>query len=519
MTSPCRTFALLGSAGAAGLVAAAAGIHGARGLTLLASGLLIAALLAVGWRTRRREREVDDQQRKLAALVGVRAAGLEQGPGRLERARQQLLDSGGLATLGALAAGAAHEINDPLSVALSNLSWLEEQAAARPVLSPPAAGPEELGAALGQAAEAVRRVADIVRDLREFSEPRAMAAGGCDLVAVLRHLQRLLGHEVTARALLRLDLPDAPLLVSAPPGRVGQLLASLLLHAAHSIEEGRAEVNEVHVSAHAEEEGMVVSVRDTGPSLPEGALAHLADPFHEAWATPGYAAGSRLALCGSLARLLHADLTAEGAPARGNAYRLRLPHLTSEARLSLGDHPRTRPRVLLVDDEPFVCASLYRVLSRSLDVVPHTSPHQALAVVRAGEPFEAVLCDLMMPEMSGVAFLQELWRLRPALAPRLVFLTGGAFTPAARESLERLPNLWVQKPTTLLELLATLAKIGVGGTPSDAANGPSLPRGCEPEAAAPPAEGAHEPRPLSQNLAPARAGRGESGGPPRAAGA
>lgn len=116
-----------------------------------------------------------------------------------------------------------------------------------------------------------------------------------------------------------------------------------------------------------------------------------------------------------------------------------------------------RPRVLVLDDEPLVCASLHRLLSRRFEVVPQTSPLQALRLLRAGERFDAVLCDLMMPELSGPDFFDRLQQARPELASRVVFLTGGAFTDGTRAFLDRTENPRLQKPCDSAELVAVLS--------------------------------------------------------------
>jgi CheY-like chemotaxis protein len=113
--------------------------------------------------------------------------------------------------------------------------------------------------------------------------------------------------------------------------------------------------------------------------------------------------------------------------------------------------------VLVLDDEPLVCASLQRLLSRRFEVVPQTSPLQALRLLRAGERFDAVLCDLMMPELSGPDFFDRLREARPELASRVVFLTGGAFTEGTREFLRRTENPRLQKPCDAAELVAVLS--------------------------------------------------------------
>jgi DNA-binding NtrC family response regulator len=101
--------------------------------------------------------------------------------------------------------------------------------------------------------------------------------------------------------------------------------------------------------------------------------------------------------------------------------------------------------VLVIEDEP----ALGRVLQRLL--APHrvtvvTRASEALGRVAAGESFDLILCDLMMPEMTGMDFHAELSRSFPAVAARVVFMSGGAFTPGAREFLERTPNRRIDKP-------------------------------------------------------------------------
>jgi CheY-like chemotaxis protein len=71
---------------------------------------------------------------------------------------------------------------------------------------------------------------------------------------------------------------------------------------------------------------------------------------------------------------------------------------------------------------------------------------EALALVLGGERFDVILCDLMMPEMSGMDFYQELCAHAPQQASVVVFLTGGAFTPRARRFLDEIPNRWLEKP-------------------------------------------------------------------------
>ena len=104
-------------------------------------------------------------------------------------------------------------------------------------------------------------------------------------------------------------------------------------------------------------------------------------------------------------------------------------------------------RLLVIDDEPMILGALRRSLSAEYNVTCVGDGRKALERLRGGErPYELILCDLMMPEMTGMDLFAELEKVAPEQASRMVFVSGGAFTPRAREFLERIPNARVEKP-------------------------------------------------------------------------
>jgi CheY-like chemotaxis protein len=108
--------------------------------------------------------------------------------------------------------------------------------------------------------------------------------------------------------------------------------------------------------------------------------------------------------------------------------------------------PEARGRLLIIDDEPLLIAALSRTLSAEHEVVAFTNAREALERLRAGECYALILCDLMMPEMTGMELHATLAREAPGQAERMVFLTGGAFTEAARAFLETTQLPWLEKP-------------------------------------------------------------------------
>ncbi len=108
--------------------------------------------------------------------------------------------------------------------------------------------------------------------------------------------------------------------------------------------------------------------------------------------------------------------------------------------------------MLVVDDEEMIGHLLQRALGTEHDVVVETSGRKAIARIAAGERFDVVLCDLMMPEVTGIEVHREATKLQPRLAADFVFMSGGAFTPEVRAFLDAVPDARIEKPFDLLDL-------------------------------------------------------------------
>ncbi|WP_157775448.1 response regulator [Melittangium boletus] len=150
-------------------------------------------------------------------------------------------------------------------------------------------------------------------------------------------------------------------------------------------------------------------------------------------------------------------------PGRGSTFTVILPAACSPGRdvapggLALA---RTqRARLLVVDDEPRVGISLRRALSREHEVTVASSAREALARMCQAEPFDVILCDLMMPEMNGMEFFQELERTHSAQAGSVLFLTGGAFTEETRAFLEEHSDRLLRKPMDMDVLRERLRRV------------------------------------------------------------
>lgn len=376
------------------------------------------------------------------------------------RLKMSLAQANGLAAVGTLAAGAAHEINSPLAAVLAGLDHLASKLADHP----------ERAALLPIVAEArsgAVRVREVSRTLGSFArvEGRALV----DVKEVLEASLRIVGGELFDRARLVRTYEPVPA-VLANEAQLGQVFVTLLLHAARSLPVGRAQDNAVEVlTATARDGSAIVQIRDSGPGLTEEGVAHLFHPF-VVDNLRGEALG--LALCKSIVTSAGGEIAVDGRVGIGTTFRLRFPAALPEAGAAeeLASHasaaPVRRGRVLVVDDEAAIGRAIARLMSADHDVVTTTRAAEALEFLTAGERFDVVFCDLMMPELTGMALFGRAAALAPEQAERFVFLTGGAFTPEARAFLERVTNLTLEKPfdsavirRTVTEMIARSAPI------------------------------------------------------------
>jgi signal transduction histidine kinase len=239
--------------------------------------------------------------------------------------REQLVLSERMASLGTLAAGTAHEINNPLSFITANLAFVEEElhVALDLALAGETAELEpvrrELADALAEARDGAERVRVIVRDLRAFSRGDDGVRAPVDVAHVVRGAARIAHREIEERARLAVDVEGVPpVLGNAAP--LGQVVLNLLVNAAQAIGPGAPDRNEVRIAARADGDARVaLTVSDTGCGIPPSVLPRIFDPFFTTKA-PGEGTGLGLAICHALVAGMGGEIRVESEPGRGATF-------------------------------------------------------------------------------------------------------------------------------------------------------------------------------------------------------
>jgi signal transduction histidine kinase len=394
---------------------------------------------------------------------------------RVEQAkmRERLVISERMASAGSLAAGIAHEINNPLAIVAGNLELTTEgldriiaqaHELATDGHSIPAAlraNLAELAGPIRDASEAAARIRDIVRDVKLFSRPDDAKTGEVDIHRVMSSSLRMARNEIRHRAEVVKDYGEVPM-VDANESRLGQVLLNLLVNAAQAIPEGHADRNEIRVTTRTAEDGSaIVEVADTGSGIPKADLERIFDPFFTTKPV-GVGTGIGLAICRRIVIELGGQIEVESAVGKGTVFRLILPRAEKNSgvvQVAGAFTAAVRGRILVVDDEAALGRALGRSLSAHHDATVLTSGEEALQRVARGEWFDVILMDVMMPQMSGMELYERMCGVRPQQAERVVFVTGGAFSPAARDFLARVTNPRLEKPVDFADLLALVEDV------------------------------------------------------------
>lgn len=355
------------------------------------------------------------------------------------RLQQRLSIADRMASIGTLAAGVAHEVNNPLAYVKTNVDF----AVASANELPPA-----IAEALTQAQEGIERIRVTVRDLKTFTRVEEETRKLVDVNRVLESSLSMAGNEIKHRARLTRELGNVgPVMMNE--AKLGQVFLNLLVNAAHAIGDGTPTDNAITVRTTDDGEQVTIAITDSGRGISSADLPHIFEPFFTTKAV-GEGTGLGLALCQSIVTGAGGELRVNSTVGQGTTVRVILPRSKVVAAAPSKPPPvneaERRARILVIDDEPMLIRALVRILGTVHDVTGKTDAPAALALIEAGERYDVILCDLMMPGMSGMVFYERLQVVAPEMARRVVFASGGAFTPKAQAFFETCTNTRIDKP-------------------------------------------------------------------------
>jgi two-component system, cell cycle sensor histidine kinase and response regulator CckA len=407
--------------------------------------------------------------------------------------------------LGTLSSGIANEINNPLSWMMTNLQMAQDELRH---VGRRNAEQEALLHTLDDALQGGRRVMSIVRDLKSMSR-EGSETGIADVHVALDLACRVANRQIEAKARLVRDYGHVPS-VRGSAARLGQVFLNLLTNALQAIPDGQRDVHRITLRTRICRDMVEVIVRDTGRGIPSHILPHVFDPFFTTQTKDGTGLG--LSITRSVIDGMGGTIDVESREGEGATFLLRLPvaeraadvvdghSMATERQVSAsgaiaqrapllpaaaatldssqpavresaelpmptrisGPIPllgpiETKVRVLIIDDEPLLGKSLRRALGEH-DVTFTEDPARALELCSEVD-YDVIVCDLMMPLISGEGVYEHLRERAPDLAARMIFMTGGAFTTGAQLFLQSISNPVLTKPFAPDDLRAAVRRM------------------------------------------------------------
>ncbi len=356
------------------------------------------------------------------------------------RQREALYQSEKINALGALLAGVAHELNNPLSVVVGQALLLSETVEDPKI--------RKRAERIGQSADRCSRIVKTFLAMARQSEPARTAV---DLNETIESALEITGYTLRSANIevvrqLAAELPP----VWGDADQLGQVLMNLIINAEQAMADTIGERRLTIATAFdAGQDQLEITVSDTGPGIPEDIRSRIFEPF---FTTKSFGVGTGIGLAVSLGIVQShgGSLEASDAPEGGARFTLRLPP-SAEAAAAAGAGPETAAaggpcRVLVVDDEPEVSDMLAEILSMDGHEIEVASSGNAAMRILAERSVDVVLSDMRMPDLDGPGLYLRIKNAYPELLGRVVFITGDTLGPANRAFLERtgLPHL--EKP-------------------------------------------------------------------------
>jgi CheY-like chemotaxis protein/anti-sigma regulatory factor (Ser/Thr protein kinase) len=287
-----------------------------------------------------------------------------------------------------------------------------------------------------------------------------------ELSEVLATALRMTTPTLRARARLDVALDRLPL-VESSRGRLEQVFVNVLINAAQSFDSEEVSRNVVRVRALQSDGEVTVTIEDNGRGIPPEHLSRVFDPFFTTKPV-GEGTGLGLSICHAIVTQHGGRIEVARAAGGGTRVTVMLRAKAADETAGVRDEPPApasgRSRVLVVDDEPAIRSLLATVLGPEHDVTVAAGGLEAEALLLPAQGrFDVVLCDVTMPDLSGVALYERVCASRPELRGRFVFMTGGLFGDEVFERVGGAGAPRLDKPFKTADLLTMVGRLAAGG--------------------------------------------------------
>ena len=399
------------------------------------------------------ETSVYPLQNQAGEIIGFR--GVSRDISERKAAEQQLLTTSKLASVGELASGVAHELNNPLTGIIGYAQLLISRGNV----------PQDIKTDLDRIYQESQRAAKIVQNLLSFARQRKPHKGYLDVNELIQKTLELRDYELrTSNIGIYVNLAPGLPWVIADYHQIQQVILNILINAEQAIAEGKRR-GKITVTTSAVEGYVEISIADNGPGIAKEDISRLFDPFFTTKEV-GSGTGLGLSVCHGIVTEHGGKIDVESQKGKGATFTIELPLATQReavveekeaaAKTSRPQRQTANGRILIVDDEPSINDVLTRALSEQGYVTDSALTAKTALQKIAGNNYELYIIDLKMPRTSGKRLYQIMRQRYPSLAEKVVFITGDTTTPATENFLASTGKPYLAKPFSsdqVIELL------------------------------------------------------------------
>ncbi len=377
------------------------------------------------------------------------------------RAQHLLADK--LATVGTLAAGIIHEINNPMTFILGNLGCIKEQintlsledAAHKALLS-------KLKDIVDESIHGAELIRVIVRDLKGFTRADPVELASINIHEILDAAINMAYPQFKNHAVLKKDFSsDIPLLLWSG-GKLHQVFLNLIINAAQAMEEGVLNENIISISTRIEKGRICIKIADTGKGIKSENLSKIFDPFFTTKPV-GIGTGLGLSICYDIIHDLGGEITVVSEIGKGATFSIFLPiNLIVKTTPMIAEAVKgvASKKILIIDDEPTLLITLEQILGKDNAITKAQGGRAAFNLLKKrSDQFDVMVTDLNMPDVNGIDLFRYLVGSNPQLAKHTVFTTGGSFTASMTEFISSTKNPCIEKPFTREQLFQAINSV------------------------------------------------------------
>ncbi len=372
-----------------------------------------------------------------------------------KKLQAQTMTADRMIALGHVAAGIGHEINNPLCYVMLNIEMLAESLAAHDLTNSTKQ--------IATIQKGLGRIKTIISDLKSVSRGTAdEVLTNVDVNSVLESVLAITRNDIQTRAILKYS-PSVVEPIYIDETRLAQVLLNIIINASQAIQIGMVDENLIQVKTYMNSHHQVViEISDTGTGMSEDVQKRIFEPFFTTKAI-GVGTGLGLAICQNIVNQFHGTIELKSMPNVGTVFHIIFP--ASEEVMTMKSNAidiqpknkKLKGQVLMIDDDADLLEVLEEIVSVNHDSICFTNAQTALEVLKDNATYDCIICDLMMPKMSGIEFFSSLKKVAPHYLERIIFLTGGSVNAETDQFLASPGITYCEKPINTKLLLKKIA--------------------------------------------------------------